>query len=340
MSRGRNHHDRRASEYAKSLGWEVTLTANGHARLKCQYGCCLVIASEGNRKNGGYKNTMTRIRKCPGAKNAAAVQSVVDEFLADLPPDTTAVDAWTDIKTEAPQEPEATQPQTGEPAMARLPDYPELYELVTDLFLERPNQVIRAKDLREIFAGEDAAVLERMVKVLSALHDVTIRRVISDRSEPNSVAAQCFEKLQTKGLFYRTTPSGYVLDPNARIARRRITHNAYEVNVGSGAQAITASVKDGHPYAKRSVIVPVWTKKADRETATDTPATPEPEAAPAPAPTPEPTDTRPWRPVVTEVKPGGLEDVVVIIGRSEDGTLVLQSTTEIIITKIQTTVPR
>ena len=184
------HHDKRASEYAATLGWEVTRTANGHARMKCPYGCCLIIAS--TRKNGGYKNSMTRIRKCPGAADAALVKNVVDEFLSGLPPDPAVVEAWaatwTTDKTEAPQEPEATQPQTGEPKMAKRSYRPEVYELVTDFILEHP--------------------------------------------------------------------------------------------------------------------------------------------------------TRPWRPVVAEVQPGGLDDVVVIIGRSEDGTIVLQSTTEIIIAKIETTVPR
>lgn len=86
------HHDKRASEYAATLGWEVTRTANGHARMKCPYGCCLIIAS--TRKNGGYKNSMTRIRKCPGAADAALVKNVVDEFLSGLPPDPAVVEAW------------------------------------------------------------------------------------------------------------------------------------------------------------------------------------------------------------------------------------------------------
>ena len=57
-----------------------------------------------------------------------------------------------------------------------------------------------------------------------------------------------------------------------------------------------------------------------------------------PEPEPQP-DTRPWRPVVAEVQPGGLDDVVLIIGRKDD-QLVLQSSTEIIICNITQVVPR
>jgi hypothetical protein len=334
------HHDKRASEYAATLGWEVTRTANGHARMKCPYGCCLIIAS--TRKNGGYKNSMTRIRKCPGAADAALVKNVVDEFLSGLPPDPAVVEAWaatwTTDKTEAPQEPEATQPQTGEPKMAKRSYRPEVYELVTDFILEHPNEVITRKMIQE-GTGSTFEESEQLMDIMAGIHNATIRRAAGLFSESQSVTNIAFNRIGAAGgIFYRAGAGKYVMDTGAKINARGITFNRWPVIIGSALNGNTGKRAMAHRYRTLKVQDP-YTPRTLKKDELEPVETPEAET-PSVTETEPQEDTRPWRPVVAEVQPGGLDDVVVIIGRSEDGTIVLQSTTEIIIAKIETTVPR
>lgn len=224
--------------------------------------------------------------------------------------------------------------------MARRPDRPEFYELVTEYFIENPDSLTTTSRVADALGltGEDA---EYASDVLGRLHDNMMRRVIGAKGE-QSIANVCHHRLRSVGLFYRVANGVYVLDTGARITNNhQIAGNRWPVSIGNVPRTSQAGKK--HPYRNKVEIGPD-PKVVPPASPAPAVQAPEPEPAAAPEPVPEPVPEAPVRlvpaPVAEATTPADASTGITLLGRdAANNRLMLRMGDEIVTVEIVASMP-